>query len=271
MDDRVAIIASNGWKQGSILHQRDLMELTEGTFLRENCECDVGIIISQSCDLTHHDLSGEPFAELLVASIIEEVNGMFTKAKNPRKLHVEMFDGEGSSNILEFMPCNRLFISRDILSSKKPDENRYILRRDIDVIALWIAQRYKRAALPDNFNQRLSQVSKKRSRIHKKISPHVSGLYIDLYPYEELAPGERYSINLLALLPDSKADNIESVKEDINYLADLFERFGIEVEHYVTTEDDVPYGKVCQMQRFPLEYLSLSDEETPLPPEYDID
>lgn len=264
------MISSNGWKQGSILCQGDLMELTECTFLRENCACDLGIIISQSCDLTHQDLSGEPFAELLVANIVQNIDGAFTKAKNPRKLHVKMYDYEGTSYILEFMPCNRMFIDRNELTKKIPDELHYLLREDIKMIALWMTQRYHRAAFPDSFNQRLRQTIRKRSRIHKKISPQVSGLYVDLLPNRELRPGETYSMNLLVLLPESEADKIESIREDIADLVGLLKESDIDVDCYVRTEDEVPYGRVCQMQRFPLEHLSLREKKDPLPPEFDI-
>jgi len=229
----------------------------------------VGVVASHSCDLTHHTPEGEPYAEVLVAELVDSLNGNFTHGKHPRKLHMQMHSHEEESSVLEFLPWRRFWVERRKLACMVPDENRFLLREDIRILSVWLAQRYQRAALPDDFNNLVRSVSKQRNKLHTKISPHVSGLYVEIFPDRELANNESYSMNILALVPREQKEETDSVQQGMEELVELFQQSGIDVESYVQVEDNVSYGRVRRMKRFPLEHISLRYGDHPSPWEFE--
>ena len=57
-----ARIAANGWLQGSVLRDDDLRSLSERYSFKMHRVADViGLVVSQSCDLTYDWLEGEPW------------------------------------------------------------------------------------------------------------------------------------------------------------------------------------------------------------------
>ncbi len=78
-----SIISAQGWMQGSIFREQDLAELKNSGSGQEWETVEVGVVVSQSCDLCHHDPEGEPFAEVLVAGIVDSLNGNFTHGEHP--------------------------------------------------------------------------------------------------------------------------------------------------------------------------------------------
>ncbi|MGM0540543.1 MAG: hypothetical protein ACQERT_15245 [Thermodesulfobacteriota bacterium] len=224
-------------------------------------------MISHSCDLAHHDLSGEPNAEILVAEFVHAEDGNFTHGKHPRKLHLKMYGPGQNIQVLEFVPWRRVFVDRLALFKDEPDHERYLLREDIQALTAWMAQRYQRAAFPDAFNNTIRSVGKKPNRIYARLSPTVSGLYARIYPDRELERGEQYSLDLMALIPDQKHTELENVREEIEKLANMFSKSGLDTRAVVHTEGSISFSAVRKMRRFPLEYLSFRNTpHDPLPP-----
>lgn len=255
--------------QGSILSDQDLAELKKSGS-DDKCQAvQVGVVISHSCDLTHHDPEGEPFAEVLVAEVADSQDGNFTHGKHPRRLHLLMYSHKGDPCVLEFLAWRRLWVDRRELACRVPDEDRFLLEEDIRVLTVWLAQRYIRAALPDDFNSLVQTTFKKRNKLHARISEHVSGLYVEIYPDRELEDGESYSMNLLALVPRGQKEAIDFVQQGVHELVEHFRQAGIDAEATVRAEDEVSYWLVRKMKRFPLEHLSLRSGDQPLPMEFE--
>ncbi len=257
MQDLGSKIKAKGWRQGSILYDQDLADLQREYALGGDCNSKVGVVVSQSCDLTHHDSESEPYAELLLARIVHSRDGHFSHGKHPRRLHLEMHNFDGPVKVLEFLPWRKLVIDRERLADKAPDGEYFLLREDIRVLAVWLSQRYRRAALPDTFNALVSQITKKQNKVYTKISPCVSGIFAELLPAGEVNDKEKYSLNLLALVPRENESEIDFVQQEVARLATLFEQVGIDVQIAVQTENNVSYARVRQMFSFPLEYFSL--------------
>lgn len=263
MRQRTDGVGSKKWYQGSILQDRHL----EAFKSLEESRSRTGVVISHSCDLAHHDLSGEPNAEILVAEFVHAEDGNFTHGKHPRKLHLKMHGPGQEVQILEFVPWRRLFVDRQILFKDEPDQDRYLLRDDIQALTAWMAQRYQRSAFPDGFNQAVQSLGKKPNKIYARISPSVSGLYARIFPDREIEKGERYSLDLVALIPDQKHAELEGVRGEIDKLANLFSKSGIDTRAVVHTEGSISFSAVRTLRRFPLEYLSLRNTpHDPLPP-----
>ncbi|XKH61527.1 hypothetical protein LG290_07380 [Halomonas sediminis] len=103
--------------------------------------------------------------------------------------------------------------------------------------------------MPNDFNDLLAQMRKKWEKVRKKLSGHVSGLFIELNPPGELAPGQRYSVNLLALVPVAHKDSLREVQADVQRLEDLMKELGMEVNAAAKAEDDISYAVVRRMTK----------------------
>jgi hypothetical protein len=269
MRDLGTTISEQGWLQGSILRDQDLAELQQSSSEQTYRTAQVGVVASHSCDLAHHHPEGEPVAEVLVADIVASQDGNFTYGKHPRRLHLQMNSHLEEPCMLEFLPWRRLWVDRRELAKRVPDKDRFLLKEDVRVLSVWLAQRYQRVALPDDFNSLVQTVSKKRNKLHARISPHVSGLYVHIFPDRNLEEGEVYSMNLLALVPGEQKSEIDAVKQGTDELAELLRQCGIDAESAVRAEDNVSYGVVRRMKRFPLEHLSLRDGNQPFPLDFE--
>ena len=266
-----ARIAANGWLQGSVLRDDDLRSLSERYSFKMHRVADViGLVVSQSCDLTYDWLEGEPCAELLLGLKAEtedaiKKRGNCTGGKHPRCLHMPIQYG-GSEVWFEFVPWNRFAVDRTAFLDITPDHERNCFSVDLDVVTNWLAQRYIRAAFPDDFNDLLEAARKKQKKLHERLSPDVSGLYAQISPDRDLRTGERYSVNLLALVPDSHETQRVSVHETVEKLAALMRLVDMEVLSAVALESEISYATVRSYRRFPLEQLSLrSDPLDPMP------
>jgi len=259
-------MSSRKWYQGSILQDRHLEELNGPAGSRGLA----GIVISHSCDLSHHDMSSEPCAEVLTGESVPELDGNFTHGKHPRRLHVQMHGPGQKVQALELVPWRRLIVDRRDLTANEPDGDRYLLREDVMLLAAWMAQRYQRAAFPDGFNRAVRSLGKKPNKMYARLSPFVSGLYARIYPDRELEKDEHYSLDLMALVPDEKAAELEDIRTEIERLAELFNKAGIETRSAAYTEDSISLSAMRKLRRLPLEYLSLrKTPHDPLPPGFD--
>ena len=165
-----------------------------------------------------------------------------------------------------FLPWDRVLVDRAALADCIPHDEWVVLQADLDVLANWLAQRYVRAAFPDDFNKLLDATRSKQKKLHVRLSPDVSGLYARLNPDRDLLEGERYVLDLLALVPEFRRDELSSVSKSVQALIDSIRATGIDVRGNVRMEDEVSYGLVRSFRRFPLEHLSLrGDPPDPMP------
>lgn len=263
-------VADRGWRQGSVLRCDDNALLGARYLEGQHAGDLIGLVVSQSCDLTHESLQGEPYAEILVGLRAEDDaalkrRGNCSAGKHPRCLHMPIRQ-DGNEVWFQFLPWDRLFVDRAELADRMPDDARVVLQADLDLLVTWLAQRYVRAAFPDDFNNLLDATRSKQKKLHARLSPDVSGLYARLNPDRELLEGERYALDLLALVPTFRGDALPSVGESVQALIELIRAAGIDARGNVRLEDDVPYGFVRSFRRFPLEHLSLrGDPPDPMP------
>jgi hypothetical protein len=269
MTDISRAIGTQGSRQGSLLCREDGRALAIELGY-EGGGKPVAIVVSQSCDLTHADLASEPYAEVIVGQWTDTRSVELLYGKHPRCLHLPVQCQEGDEQTLTLAPWHRMQFPRERLAERVPDLEYFLLRTDLQVLTTWLAQRYVRGALPDAFNDLLTRKRKKWEKLRKRLSGHVSGLFIELNPSGELEAGQRYSVNLLALVPVAQKASLEDARDTVNRLAELMVGLGMEVQAVAKAEDDVSYAVVRRMTRFPIEYLSLrGDPVDPLPQEFD--
>lgn len=265
-------IGGKGWRQGSVLRDEDLsLCCTPGSVSARDLIGAIGVVVSQSCDLTHAALEGEPVVEILVGHLAEDEaavrqRGNCSGGKHPRCLHMTVQGRDAGERWFEFTPWRRVAVDRSALVERAPDADRFIAPSDLDVLTNWLAQRYIRSAFPDGFNSLLDGARNSQRKLYARLSPDVSGLYARLYPDRDLVEDERYTLDLLALVPDLYAGRLASATETVEKLADVLRSAGIDVSSAAVLESEISYARVRSFRRFPLEHLSLrGDPPDPMP------
>lgn len=246
------------WLQGSILRADDL---SADNLEAQPGDGDLLIVISQSCDVVCGSFELEPLLEIHVARHIETVNGNNTYGKNPRVLDFsETVDGN-----LRHYRCRdseRCRIDRKVLRGTKPGGQLSDLTTRL--LPGWTANRFTRAALPDEFNRRRARANDTIANIAKKAAVSLTSVYVVLNEDFELAPGEIYHVLLLGtVLPETAADPVEfgtAAKATADIAAALRACPGIEVLDLDTrSEDDVSLTERRQMLRLELDYISFRE------------
>ena len=92
MEDIGERLRENGWRQGVIVPAADVLEgLPDGS---PATAADYVMVVSQSCDLVHHDLVKEPSAVFLVLKSISSMVPDVLHGRNPRLIHFSVPAGQ---------------------------------------------------------------------------------------------------------------------------------------------------------------------------------
>jgi len=255
-------IKKRGWRQGSILRSDDLERLIPEAAAADSAL--TAIVISHSCDLTHHSLSDEPHVQIVIGHETSLANdtsrrGNLTHAKNPRTLCLAIGHHPEEENWIELSIHAVHQLRRDDLLGIKPDHDRFLDNPSLRILTSWLAERYRRAAFPDRFNHLLSRKRGKLKKLHKRLSPQISAIYVHLFPDRDTEEGENYSLNILATLPETHAQYLEEVQQTFNELVSELTSVGIDIlASAVRLEDQVSISTIRDMKKLPLDYLSLA-------------
>ncbi|MDC7250808.1 MAG: hypothetical protein PQJ49_12900 [Sphaerochaetaceae bacterium] len=155
------------------------MCLQQGDFIKYSNpkyhDCNLYMVISHSCDIAR-DIQKEPYIELLPCHIIEEIDGNYSNGRTARKLHLSITKDNDKTfyclNANEKLYVNKENFSYTFFSC--------INKSDISIAVLqnWLAFRYRREALPDIINAKLSQI--KFKKILKKVKDEVRSIFVQL-------------------------------------------------------------------------------------------
>jgi hypothetical protein len=180
---------STPFRQGNILTLTDFEKLKPPQ-INNISERTLPIIISHSCDIA----SDEPKVEFICGTIIDEINGHCTKAKNSRTLHLRI-NFEGEEIILELKADQKFCIEKQKLELEacKPDTRYFVDENNKNILQSWLSSRYKRHTLPDKLNNRLREVLTFLKKEGKKNAEDILGYWISYEPKdEELRPEDVY-------------------------------------------------------------------------------
>lgn len=260
---------ASGWRQGSIVDQSD----TE-TILKHSCvDLDDSVILvvaSQSCDIANE---GDPQVELSISREIDNIKGNFTYNKNARKLHSSLQVSTGTENILstkhiELNAFEKISVSKNHLEGLEPDQSMQLDDNQLHSYVGWLSARYSRPALPTSFNDKIRSVDPKgkAKKIARSGNQALSGIYVQITPNREISADEKYSANLLGLMPVDKKDLRNEATIAINAYAEILRNAEIDVAHAVLAEDEVTVAMLRGYKRFYFDDLSYK-ETSSFPPE----
>jgi hypothetical protein len=231
------------------------------------------IVVTQSCDLVHHDFLLEPKVEILVARQLgDEPDGILMHARNPRRLHFYLsVDGEP----VPFEVCapDRFHFPRELLGEFAPDGNRLVEEKVLRTLVAWLIARYDRSAFPDEFQRRLANIKKDRlKRLFDKLQT-VREVFIALNSWEELAPGADYRIGLAFVMSPEDYENAEiraRTEETIVQIAGLLdgcEGIAVADDPMLRSEDEFTLSDARSMTRWgDFDYMSHRDDDRHVPP-----
>lgn len=258
-------LARAGWRQGSVV-RRDEHGVVVDDSIRIPAEAEI-IVISHSCDIAQ-GLEQEPSIELLIAQTVSRINGNYSHNKNPRILHSTLTIasdplGTATDVAFELRFTNKLVVPRQRLFGCKPDVGKQFSQRDLVTLAAWLGARYRRPELPTAFNDALERVdhdARRRRKLAKALNPHASGIYLELFPNAELAKGQTYGVNLLALVPRQHMDQHNAIEQHLKDLAALLREAGMDVKEAVKFEEETSVAMIRRFLRFNFDDISERDQ-----------
>jgi hypothetical protein len=216
------------------------------------------ILLTQDCDILHHDYDDEPDIELHIARPAAEEDGNLFNAKNPRSLQFTSTD-----RLYEIRMHERCRAPRGCLLGHAPRELN--LGEDlIRTIIRWTANRYLRSAFPDAFNERLAAARKSMRKIEaalKRDGALITGIFLWVDPPEEIAAGEQYRV-IVRLT--AREEVLAQTATEISALAlteTIRQEFdgidGVEIIDYqLVSEADFSLADMRTMLRWDYDYLS---------------
>ncbi len=188
-------IRASGWRQGSVIERQSagerLKTLLEGTL----SELTHWIVLSQDCDLVNGSYDKEPEVELLGCKVVEGADGSLTHGKNPRRIHLSAQIGNHST-VMEARVFHRFAFPRHVLEESAPTVGCTLLLDEVRILIEWVARRYTRSAFPDEFNRRIQKAQKGFKKVLTDNGAVISGVWLALNTFSELAPGEPYRIGV---------------------------------------------------------------------------
>jgi len=249
------------WSQGCLIQAQENSKLQPHlrVTLPNNSRL---IIVSQICDLLHVSLEAEPFAEVLVTIPLEGgPNGNFVNCRSPRKLHIPITTGVDTT-YLEARRVDVYSVPREILLELSPDHNMKLETKVVTVLSRWLALRYSRAALPDNFEARLRDRSDEIRKTLKNVPNDIHAIYIALNSHTELPGDQAYRIAIYATM---EVDNFQNTERKgraaiaLEKLVSVLSKCaGVEVYDYeLTSEADLTLDDVKDLVLWNYDYLSF--------------
>jgi len=266
------------WRQGYVLADGTVDKF--GLRDAQSPEKTVVVVVSHDCDLAASP-DKEPDIEMIIGRLIEKSDGNFTHAKTPRVLHVE-FTAPDGPKLVELAATKKVRIAKSEFIDHEPRQEFHLDPPGQSILQRWLGARYRRAAFPDMFEDRLNKsgASARLSKILKPVGKHICAIFFDIDDGKEVRrtePDDTYGLAIILLYPsqpngqESEAAAVK-VKEQIETLfKELFFNEGktwkeIELlECIVMSDDALTYAQSTLLKQWRLEHLSLrEDPEDPM-------
>lgn len=222
----------SGWRQGSLIIAGDLVGAPVSWWPSTpalDANTDLAVVITQTCDLVHHDQEKEPVVEFILVRQPKTASDRFRRGRHPRILQ---FDVAGPQPpVREAVITHRGWMPRDALLTMKPIGD--VASEDLPSLQTWLGNRYTRKAMPDAFWERLSDKKQRKTlmAVLEACGADVINVFISLEPREtELPAGTPYVVAVKVAVPRGvKQDAVahRRVAQDVlEPLMELFEKSG---------------------------------------------
>lgn len=262
------------WRQGDLLTTESAvaLNLVDSPDARSHRV----IVITHDCDLANPN---EPTVEVIVARLVPAMNPQYTRARQPRVLHVSYATEDGEL-CLELKHSDRHAVKQaDFSSHALQDDAVQFSDSQKRILKQWLAGRYGRVAFPGAFENRLrkrvgrkeiAQSIAERSAVE---AAHLIGLFFDLGEFRnrEAPEGEPYVLDILVVYDAQEGGSAareaaERVAEQLR--RDFLEAYGdpesateIALESCTAVADTkLTIAAYRRLDEWRLEYISLTSE-----------
>jgi len=206
------------WRQGSVVSTDNLRQLG---VIGDKDEA-IGVVVSHDCDIVNDDLDSEPNVEFILGCAVDEPNGHYAYAKNPRTLHI-LIEHQGGGCTCELQATAKNTIKKEVLHKFEPSPETNLDRKTLVILQNWLAARYRRQTLPNSLVDRLRPVFDFLQRQGKKKAHSLLGYWLDYMPFnEELPPDQNYELWIYIVYSVDEAEAQEHAEEIANNLRDKF-------------------------------------------------
>jgi hypothetical protein len=235
----VADIRQHGWQQGSLFSVESTRDLLGAQYPGGKARL---ILATHDCDILHQG-SHEPNIDAFIATPVQRVSALDTKARNARRLHIPVAIG-GAIHDHEIKFLSRTVLPRECLKAHAP-ANDAVLGTNLPIFREWLGKRYDRGAWPDSFNERLKRQRTDRA-IRAALTPSehcFRDIFLAIEPdAEELAEDAvPYVVRVAMVMTETNAGRADIVEEAQRCAIALTEVLracpGIEVEAVETITD----------------------------------
>ncbi|MBM1142718.1 hypothetical protein GN155_002930 [Alcanivorax sp. ZXX171] len=253
------------WRQGSLIGRDDLISL--GVDVEEWHEA--AVVISHDCDLAHDRLEHEPWAELILLQRLRQYDPNLAHGKNPRQLHFAVA-GCGSEPLhFGIHARDRFKLDKNALATREPVPELYPDPVNLEILRRWLADRYRRQALPDVLSARMKPVTDFITRQAKREVTTLIGIWLAVDPMTDLDDGDPYEVDLYFVY---SIDEPQAMDAAVSLADKTRQRCG-EVEGIylgeceAVGEDSFTLRDMRRTVELKIEYLSYRGEEPgPMPP-----
>ena len=265
------------WRQGHLLTEDAIEKLHLG-----KSSNTLVVVATHDCDLAQ-DAIAEPYVEVIIGSSInfEAMDGNYTHGKSARKLHIEY--GENSPLFVELEVTGKASVAKQKLAEFTPRTDHKLSSQALAAFQMWLAQRYRRSAFPDEFERRLkvSKLAEKIARPLKPLGGNIIGVFFDVDDGDEVTrkePEDTYVLDIL-ILHAAEPDFVQAEKEaaaaartiETSFKEKLFNPaqkwLQIELRSCeIVSESVLTYMQFRQLKRWRLDYISFASDQ-PVPVE----
>jgi hypothetical protein len=259
------------WRQGHLLTDEAATTLN----LKGSQPQAVVVVISHDCDLAATP-SKEPNVEVIRGRQIETPDGNFAHAKNARALHLPFICGN-QKQWIELLATDKLAIGKADLAAFAPRPDLRLDQAGHSILQRWLAGRYRRAAFPDAFENRLKQngLQEKLIGILKPLGEHIVAVFFDVDNGQEAVrtdPSDTYALRIyIAYATDPDPGRAQAAAEEVRdkietaFRQRLFEPTqqwtDIELCECITiSEESLTYRQSTLFKQWHLEYISLRED-----------
>lgn len=262
------------WRQGHAISAADAIALG---LTKKNENDAVVLVVSHDCDLAVEDLSEEPAVEVIFGRRVPQANGNFSFGKHPRRLHLDVTDGDAKTCI-ELTASARVNVLKTALANYAPDSRLRVPASSLKILQSWLSSRYRRQALPDALVDRLRTVWPKLEKAGKTNTAGIIGFWLDFAPEDNHLPQEEpYEVWLNVVFSADGPEHEKSATAAALVLRSAFEaefkKNGkwslIELRRCeAVSERDFTLRDMRETVEYKLEHLSLrADPQGPTSPE----
>lgn len=237
----------------------------------DEAESTLAVVASHDCDIAASEQT-DPFVEFFPLRPVKKLNSKKTHGRNARSLQIEAHSGsERERRLFEIDASSRIAIPKPELWDRNFERPYSITPLQLDELTDWLAARYRRAALPNNFERRYKRVKDDFWSLICGFNHVISTVLFIFNEGQELIDLEDqvpYTFSIILVHRDSESSlfaeltaSVERLFEERFSPASCKEDSGLELRRCIAaSEDELSVANYRRGIRHRIDWLSYESE-----------